>query len=284
MFRNLCLLILAMLLTTAGVRADEPAVQREVYVLRQAAAGGLADVLAKLYKGEAAVQIMAAPGGNSLLVSAPAKISVEIRKLVEQLDRPPHTVAINVLLVDLPPVKKGAEPKEIDTKELTGRIDDVVGKLQALQKKGEISGIRRFEMMTLESTTGKIGITESRPFVVGSTVTGMGQVRHTITYRDLGTTMSVVPLLGPGDTVLLDVDVKDSHVNIPEDGIAVGPNDKGGENKAAEFINLTLNTKLTIPSGQTVLARMMQTDMKGPQARTLALVSARIVEAGAKPK
>jgi type II secretory pathway component GspD/PulD (secretin) len=283
MFRSLCLLVMAAPVLATTAHGDEPSnVQREVYFLKQSSANQLADLLGKLYKGEAGVQILAGPAGNCVAVAAPAKTMAEIRKLVEQLDRPTQLVALDVLLVDLPAPKKGAEPKEIDTKELAGKLEDVQARLSALQKKGEVAGVRRFRLMTAENTTAKAQITENRPFVTGSHVTATGIVSNTITYRETGTTVSILPQVPSGDAITLEVDLKDSHLNVPEDGVVLGPGEKGGKAIAAEFVNTTLNTRLTVPPGQVVVARGVQTD-KGPQGRTLVLVSASL-SAGAKPK
>jgi type II secretory pathway component GspD/PulD (secretin) len=284
MFRSLSLVLLAALFPTMAALADEPTgVQREVYFLKQSSANQLADLLAKLYKGEPGVQIMAGPSGNCLVVAGPAPTMGEIRKLVEQLDRPTQLLALEVLIVDLPLPKKGADVKEIDTRELAGKLDDVQNRLQALQKKGEVAGVRRFQMLTAENTPARAQITENRPFVVGSHVTATGIVSSNISYRETGTTVSILPQVQSGDMITLEVDVKDSHMHAPEDGVVLGPAEKGGKATAAEFVNTALSTRLTVSSGQVVVARGMQTDVKAPQGRTLVLVGASLSPA-AKPK
>ena len=51
---------------------------------------------------------------------------------------------------------------------------------------------------------------------------------------------------------------------------------------AAEFVNATLSTKLTMASGQAVVARGVKTESKSQKAQTLVIVAARLVEADAR--
>src|SRR5262245_47751649 len=93
------------------------AAKRVIYSLKYRAAKDLAEVVGKHFKAEPDVQVLAEPGSNFLLISAPPAALTEMVKLLDQLDRRPETVVIDVLVVE-PAVAKGAAPKGVAEKEL----------------------------------------------------------------------------------------------------------------------------------------------------------------------
>ena len=95
--------------------AAEPAAQkvRMQYAVRNADAEGLAAALAELYQGEA--KIIAAPG-NAILVGGPPAAVAEAMKFLEQLDRKPRTVEVEVKLVETA-AKDGKLPAPEETEE-----------------------------------------------------------------------------------------------------------------------------------------------------------------------
>ncbi len=79
---------------------EKPEGKRTVYVVRHAAAAELAGVLSRHFK-DTDLQIIPEPASNCLLITASPAAFAEVAKLLEQLDRRPATVAVEVVIVEL---------------------------------------------------------------------------------------------------------------------------------------------------------------------------------------
>ena len=108
---------------------DRPTVEqkRGAYVVKYAAAKDLAGILAKHFKG--AAEIQAGPEGtsNCLLINAQPAVFDEVMKTLEQLDRRPHSVAVEVFVIELPMKKADDKGNRPDERDFSGTIDDVAG-------------------------------------------------------------------------------------------------------------------------------------------------------------
>jgi type II secretory pathway component GspD/PulD (secretin) len=247
---------------TAAAAQERPAeeAKRGAYVVKYAAAKDLAGLLAKHFKG--AAEIQAGPEGTSrcLLINAPPTVFDEVLKTLEQLDRRPQSVTVEVLVIELPADKD----KRPDEKQLSGTIDDVTTHLAAMQKKGEVAGYKGVELLTLEGQPGMMMLGENKPFALGP-----GQ----ITYRNVGTQIKVTPQVAADQTVTLDLSVQDSRGR-PSAAV------KG----STEFIQSTLTGKISVASGKAVLAKGIKVTSKEGEGETLIVVSARVGEPGGAGK
>src|SRR5262249_14550942 len=123
----IALLIAALFLTGGWSSAgnDPPAGNKHiVYVVKYGSAKDLAATLGKFFKGDVEVQALNEPTSNCLLINAPASAFEEVVKALEQIDRRPQLVAVDLYLAS-PPAKPGEGDKEVDTKEFTGPTADV---------------------------------------------------------------------------------------------------------------------------------------------------------------
>ena len=280
------LLACAVLALTALAAAaqDRPAAEakRGVYVVKYAAAKDLAGILAKHFKG--AAEIQAGPdGSNCLLVNAPPAVFDEVMKTLGQLDRRPQSVAVEVFVVELPAKKAEDKATEIDEKELTGTIAQVADRLDALRKKGQVSGVKRILLTTVEGQQGTLLLGETRPYTTGTTVTATGIARRSISYRDLGTQIKVTPQVAADGSVTLDLNVQDSRAR--ESATAtVGKDEKGNPVPATEFLLTTLTGKVNVASGKAALAKDAKVVSKEGEGETLIVVGARVVEPDGKAK
>src|SRR5262245_54036534 len=96
------LLALALLALPAAALADEkPAAktQRALYTVRHGNAPAMAEALAKHFKGEADISVLPGNTITALLVSGPA--TAEAVKLLEELDRAPKSVAVEVIVAEV---------------------------------------------------------------------------------------------------------------------------------------------------------------------------------------
>src|SRR6516162_32696 len=103
--------------------------QRIVYVVKNGEAKELAGILGKHFKGDAEVQILPDSPSNCLLISAAPNVFEEVVKVLEQLDKRPQLVSVELLIAEVTP-KKGDDGKpvarELDDKEFIGPAKDVV--------------------------------------------------------------------------------------------------------------------------------------------------------------
>ena len=257
------LLALAALPATAQERsAAEP--KRGAYVVKYAAAKDLAGILAKHFKG--AAEIQASPEGTStcLLINAPPAVFAEVMKTLEKLDRRPHSVVVEVLVIELPPKKADDKDKGLDEKDFGGAIDDVAERLDTMVTNGQVAGFKRIQLRTLEGQLGSLMLGETKPFAMGA---------NTTTYRNVGTQVKVTPQVTADGSVTLDLNVQDSRGR--ESATMAGK---------TEFILTSLVGKISVAPGKATLAKDAKVISKEGKGETLIVVGARVVKPEAKGK
>jgi hypothetical protein len=257
------LLGLAVLPAAARARpAEEP--KRGAYVVKYAAAEDLAPLLAKHFKGVAEIQAGPEGTSNCLLIKAPPAVFDEVMKTLEKLDRRPHSVAVEVFVVQLPTKKADDKDKGPDESDFRGPIDEVAGRLDRMLKRGEVLGVKRVQLMTLEGQLSSLMLGENKAFPLGS-----GQR----TYRNVGTQVKVTPRVTEDGSVTLDLNVQDSRGR--ESATVEG---------TSEFILTALAGKINVASGKVVLAKDAKVISKEGKGETLIVVGARVVKPEAKGK
>jgi Flp pilus assembly secretin CpaC len=261
--------------------APAPKPKRIVYDVKFGVAKDLAELLGKLYKGDPSVQVLPAPAGNALLLSASPAVSEELLQLLARLDRRPRTVAIEVYLVEVPP-RKGKDGKpapetsRLDEREFRGNAEDVLAKLQNLQKKGLIGELKRFRLTAAENQAGSVRVGKSKPYVTGVMARANGAVTRNILYRDVGTEIRATPQLGHDRRITLDVHLTHSDLHAPEDGINLGADENGRPVLASEIVNTKFEGRLTVPSGEAEIAKAVTTQSSSGRGETLVIVTARL--------
>jgi hypothetical protein len=257
------LLALAALPATAQ---EPPAVKqkRGAYVVKYAAAKNLAGILAKHFKD--AAEIQAGPEGtsNCLLINAPPAVFDEVMKTLEKLDRRPHSVAVEVFIVELPLKKDDEKDKRPDEKDFSGTIDDVAKRLNTMMKKGQVVGFKRIQLSTLEGHLGSLMLGEAKPYSMGT---------NTIAYRNVGTQVKVAPQVTADGSVTLDLNVQDSRGR--ESATEIGK---------TEFLLTSLTGKISVASGKVTLAKNAKVISKEGEGETLIVVGARVAEPEARAK
>src|SRR5205823_644057 len=127
---------------------DKPAKnQRTVFVVRHANAKNLAELLGKHFQGVTEIQVLADAPSNCLLINAPPKAFAEVVKVLEQLDRRPQLIAVEVWVAHLAP-KKG---EVVNEKQFNGPEKAALEKLKALQKEGVLRSLRRMQITAAEN-------------------------------------------------------------------------------------------------------------------------------------
>jgi type II secretory pathway component GspD/PulD (secretin) len=281
------LLLMGMGLCTARAADEGPGAKnkRIVYLVRYGSAKDLASALGKHFKGDAEFQTVTETGSNYLLISAAPAVFDEVVKTLEQLDRAPRTITVEVWVAEVIG-KKGEDGKPVegekalDEKEFTGTIDEIQKKVDDLAKKGRIGGLKHIQLSALENQPSSALTGENKPYLVGRTVRPMGGVSNQISYRNVGLQVHVTPRITADKSLLLELKVEDARLSLPEDGIEVGVSDKGEAINAAEFTTSTLESKLTVASGKALAAEGVKSTSKGKQAQLIILVGARLAAGG----
>jgi hypothetical protein len=88
----------------------------------------------------------------------------------------------------------------------------------------------------------------------------------------------VLPRLAPDQVIMVDLKVEDAGLRVPEKGIPLGEEDRGGAPMATEITNTTLKTRLTIPSGRALAATGMKTTGPSGTGQTLIIVAPRVLD------
>jgi type II secretory pathway component GspD/PulD (secretin) len=267
-----------------GLAQETPTVKnkRTVYLVKHGAAKDLALLLGKHFKGDAEIQALPDSASNFLLISAAPAVFEEVVKLLEQLDRQPGTVVIELFIAEIA-TKKGQDNKPppadvtLDEKEFTGAAKDVLAKVESLKKAGRFSSLRQTQLTAVENQPASVLINETKPTVVGMHTTATGLVSRNITYRNVGTSAAVTVRVPEQKTVIVELNLKDSRLHVPETGIPIGKDENGVPVRAAETINSSLQAQLRVPSGQALAAQGVKTESKSGQAQILVVVAARVL-------
>jgi type II secretory pathway component GspD/PulD (secretin) len=263
MSQRLLVSALVALAAATAVAQERPAAaepKRGAYVVKYAAAKDLAGLLAKHFKGAAEIQLGPAGTSNCLLVNAPPAVFDEVMKTLEQLDRRPHSVAVEVFVIQLPRKKADDKGNRPDERDFSGTIDDVAGRLDAMMKNGQVTGVKRLRLTTLEGQPGSLNQDENKPFATSATTTS---------YRNVGTHIKVTPQVTADGSVTLDLSVQDSH-----------DRDAADQPGKPEFVLTSLGTKLSVASGKAALAKDAKVVSKEGEGETFIVVGARVNEPG----
>jgi type II secretory pathway component HofQ len=266
MSQRLLVLALVVLTAIAAAAQERPGGEpkRGAYVVKSASAKELAGILAKHFKGAAEVQVGPEGTSNCLLINAPPAVFDEVLKTLEQLDRPPRSVAVEVFVVELPAKKADEKEKGPVEKDFSGPLDEVAKRLDALMKKGEVAGFKRIQLSSLEGQPASLVLGESKPFAMGPSQ---------ITYRNVGTQIKVAPRVSADGSVTLDLSVQDNRGR-----------DSETKKGMTEFILTSLTGKVSVASGKAALAKDAKVVSKEGQGETLLIVGARILEPNPRGK
>jgi type II secretory pathway component GspD/PulD (secretin) len=243
---------------STGAAQDPPKVQRTHYAVRNADPAVLAEVVGAHFKGDATLIAAPAGSGSAVLVSGSPAAVPEVVKLLEQLDRKPRAVEVEVTVAELPAPKDGKEFTAAD-----------VAAVDALVKDGKGQRIR---LAAVEGQQATIQVGGDKPYVTGSVVRGAefggkGVTQKSVSYRPTGTTVKLTPRVGAENVVALDLSVQESKVRAAEEEVG-----------APAFENSSLATKLSIPAGKSVIAQAVRAEGKAGPTVTVVVVTARVVD------
>ncbi len=173
----------------------------------------------------------------------------------------------------------------------TGTVpaNDMDKKFKELQQQNQIGSLRRFSLTTLEGQPAMAMVGDSVPFVTGINVMGgrgfrggdqqppTGKVAKSITYRNVGTSVTALPRVVDKKEVALDLRFQHAWSQATEPGVDVGQDEKGNPIPATTWKHAQFEGKIRVPVGQFRLVDGVQTGGKASE-QIYVLVSARVLE------
>src|SRR5262249_30056160 len=147
----------------------------------------MAALLSQQFKSESGVKIVADPPSNCLLLQARPKVFAQLLQVLEQLDRPPRSVVVDVWIVEVP-AKKGEELRD-----LAGTLRAVPAKIDALQRKSLLGAVKHLQLTATENHLVSHMSGEERGYIMSATVTATGLTTKSMSRRQTGTNVKVTP-------------------------------------------------------------------------------------------
>jgi type II secretory pathway component GspD/PulD (secretin) len=262
-------------------KGEDAKSKRIAYVVKYGSAKELAQSLGKYFKGDVEIQVVPDGASNVLLINTAPAAFEEVLATLAKLDRRPQLIGIDIYVLEVATHKGGdgkLAPVDVDEKELAGPADRVLNNIQALHKKGTFTSLRRLTLTALENQTTSLLNGVTKPYVTGVHKTANGPISYSISYKNTGSNIVVTPRIGADNLVLLEIRLEDARMFQPEDGVPLGMNDKGQPVLATDFAVTNLNAKLAVQPGQAVLPEGVETKSKSGPARTLVVVTARVLQ------
>jgi type II secretory pathway component GspD/PulD (secretin) len=248
----------------------------------------LASELAQQFKGDADLRVTADAASNTLLVAAKPQTLSEALKVLAKLDHRTQEVAMRILVLHITP-RKTADGKFVapllDEKELSGPLDQVLGRIKLLETNGIIASTNSFEVQALENQTLKLSDKVTQPYPVavvkiGGNLKGKANAapsaRLQVRYKDIGTTLKVTPRAAAERAISLDIRVEESRALQREDCKVLGNDENDQPVRETAFVDALLETKLDVAAGQAVLAGGVQMTSTLSGEQTLVIVSAEL--------
>ncbi len=117
--------------------------------------------------------------------------------------------------------------------------------IRALKQQGRVDILSRPQITTLDNQSASILVGQSVPYITGSNVTATGIITNSVTYRDVGIQLQVVPRITPDGRVLMRV--------VPEiSSVAPTQIPIGNGTTATAFNVQNLSTTVIAQDGETV--------------------------------
>lgn len=254
--------------------------KRIVHRVKHCPAADVAKTLAEFYKSDGGLVIVPDPLSNCLLISAVPGALEEVVRTVEELDRPPAVVSIEVLIAEVKlKAAETADKQSGAAPAISG--ESVDAQLRALQKRGDVDVLCRPRLMTISNQAAFIHIGSREPTTVGSSVTQAGR-QSTVTLENVGLIVGVTPRVCGDGLITMQIDVEKSEVGPQQEGMPVAESPGVQPMRRPRITTLTAQSTLCVPDGQTAVLGGLVSESTSRRTEMIILVVPRIVDA--KPK
>jgi general secretion pathway protein D len=227
---------------------------------------GLATATLNELNGQAFV--VAEPDSNSLLVTAASKYETQVRKVIDDLDRPVQQVLIRILIAEV--TRTNADDVGVDFSILnirpsgngqkggqtfgapaTGMMwslleDNLTATIHALQTDGKLDVLSRPYILASDNQDATITVGQSVPFVTNSQIDQNNNTINSVEYEDIGVILDVTPHINPDGLVILDVSPEISSMT--NTNIQLSPNVS-----SPVFQRRKASSRVGIMDGQTIV-------------------------------
>jgi len=224
-----------------AIKDQAPEITRVVCPIN-APATSIASTINQLFAAEAqmnrrpSVVIVSDAISNSLIIAGPPHAVDDVRKLAEQLDHPAVMVRLEILLVEIP---------------TTGKATVTVAlRPDALPDHTEI--IASGELTTLENQAASLKMGRRAARITSTSVSAAGRT-NSMTFDNMGTSISITPRVGRDRTVFAEVEVEDSRLGPREEGEIIAAPAKGEPVRTPNTESFTARTTIRAADGTTVV-------------------------------
>ncbi len=223
-----------------------------------------ATTLTKLFKTEGEgvtenvkdkVVIVPEPIGNCLIISGPPPAVEEVRRLLNQIDRPPAMVRLEV--------------------QLTEALSDFEKKIS--EKTAEGKTLMHAELSTMDNQTAKIKFGRQESHITSVSTSTVGTT-NSYTPTNVGTVIQFTPRVSAQGIVALQISINDSRSSPVEEGIPIFTPKDGQPIRTPNTDTLSNQTTLQLQDGQTQTISVMTSNGKSRQIA----VTAHIIQPGTK--
>ncbi len=283
MLRNFLVCVLLATATISATALDHPPanLNRRTYVAKYAAAKELGDILAKHFKGAAEFQTGPEGTSNFLIINATPSVFEEVMQTLEQLDRRPRSVTVEVFVFNLPAKKGDNKEKGPYEKDFSGSINDVAERLASMMKKGQIACFKHIKLTTLDGQLSSERLGKDERFVTNATRLPTGLTNRMFGFRSVGTQVNVTPRITVDGSITLDLSVQESRRRDSATK-TVGIDENGSPIALSEFPETSFAGKIIVASGKAALAKDAKLISKDGEEETLFIVGARVTDSEVK--
>lgn len=223
--------------------------------------------------------VVADPDTNSLLVTTASKYQAQVKKIIEDLDRPVPQVLIKVLVaevthdnsadlgMDFSVLNQRASGKGQTLQSNFGNTgvtpgvlvtvveSNITATLHLLAEQDKLDVLSRPYILASDNQLANIFIGDTVPFVTNSQITEAGQLINTVQYRDIGLNLNVTPHINPDGVVILDVNPEVQELTAQNIQITNNTNSPVISKRSAD-------SRIAVMDGQTIVIGGMMDDRK----------------------
>lgn len=225
------------------------------------------------------VLVVADPDTNALLVTTASRYEKQVRRIIEDLDRPVPQVLIKVLVAEV--THDNSADLGMDFSVLNQRAggkgqtavssfgnaaatpgvivsvveSNITATLHALAVQDKLDVLSRPYILASDNQLANIFIGSRVPFITNSQITEAGQLINTIQYNDIGLNLNVTPHINPDGLVILDVNPEVEQLTAQSVEITANTSSPVISKRSAE-------SRIGVLDGQTVVIGGMMEDRK----------------------
>ncbi len=224
--------------------------------------------------GQAAANVVAVAVTNDLVVSGSPEQLETIQAVVSELDRPKPQIHVKAMLVDMAlseAPKALTDQPSIDVSE--GDFSEIVARLK---ERGDLRVLAQPQLLCADNQPAFLQYGSRVPRVTGANTSPRSRAR-TVTLENVGTMFGVTCRVSEDDLVTMEIDLERSHLGPDDEGTAVATADDGSIVRSPEVKTLTLQTTVSLRSGQTVALGGMVYQTEERRGQLLLVLQPKIV-------